>query len=167
MYRVCAGSFYKLQIRRFEANVGDTLYTNVPNKKRSLHCAAFFIMFLHLSMILRHTLRGRNFRGEKVSRKKKKREILGIYFREWPTESFSREKKLSRIEGTLRFCWFSHLKLSFSTKLWAFFFVKRKNAKVSPRKVIIAIREGRLHFTTQILRFWAKTAIVCPLRYDS
>ena len=37
------------------------------------------------------TLRGEIFAGRKF-REEKKREILGIYFREWPNEFFSREE---------------------------------------------------------------------------
>ena len=48
--------------------------------------------------------------GEKVSRgesfaREKKREILGIYFRECPTESFSREKNFRELRVLpIRFC---------------------------------------------------------------
>ena len=48
--------------------------------------------------------------GEKLSRgesfaKEKKREILGIYFREWTTESFSREKNFRELRVLpIRFC---------------------------------------------------------------
>ena len=46
-------------------------------------------------------------RGETFTRKIK-REILGIYFHEWPTKSFSREKNFRELRVfRIRFCWFS------------------------------------------------------------
>ena len=48
--------------------------------------------------------------GEKVSRgesfaRKKKREILGIYFREWPNEFFLREENFRKLRVfRIRFC---------------------------------------------------------------
>ena len=46
--------------------------------------------------------------GEKLSRgesfaRKKNREVLGIYFREWPTKSFSRELNFRELRILLNF----------------------------------------------------------------
>ena len=50
-----------------------------------------------MQMYFEDTLRGETFAGRKF-RKEKKREILGIYFREWQNEFFSREENFQNKE---------------------------------------------------------------------